>query len=66
MTIKYPGTGQHRKLLKAITSYYQDDPRILALGLFGSLARGNWDKYSDLDLDAITQDGIELDVMDEV
>jgi predicted nucleotidyltransferase len=62
----YPGTRQHQALLHQIVTYYRDDPRILALTLFGSLARGTWDQYSDLDLDVVIDDHIQLDVLKEV
>ncbi len=62
----YPGTERHQKLLRAIVSYYETDPRILALGIFGSLGRGNWDQYSDLDLDAVTKDGVIVDIEQEL
>lgn len=48
-----PGTPEHQKLLQEIINYYQDDTRIRAIVLFGSLARGTWDRYSDIDLDII-------------
>jgi predicted nucleotidyltransferase len=62
----YPGTPAQRRLLQAITAFYVDDPRILTVGLFGSLSRGNWDGLSDLDLDVVLADGVKLDVLDEV
>ena len=54
----YPGTPQHQRLLKTIVIHYANDPRILAIIVFGSLGRGNWDPYSDLDLDVIIADGL--------
>lgn len=65
-TPAYPGTPQHQALLRQIVSYYQDDPRVLALSLFGSLARGTWDHFSDLDLDVVVRDEVEIDVLQEV
>jgi predicted nucleotidyltransferase len=62
----YPGTAQHQALLAAVTAYYSGDARVLALSLFGSLARGNWDVYSDLDLDVVMADGVQLDVLEEL
>lgn len=62
----YPGAPKHQQLLQAIVSHYTDDPRLLALGLFGSLPRGDWDEYSDLDLDVIIKDKVALDVVQEV
>lgn len=62
----YPGTPQHQKLLQAIVSYYKDDPRILAIIVFGSLGRSNWDPYSDLDLDIIVGDDVQVNVSREL
>jgi len=61
-----PGTLQHQKILQVITSFYENDPRILAILVFGSLGRGNWDCYSDLDLDVVVADGIKVDVEAEL
>src|SRR5947209_20605478 len=68
MTIlhSYPGTPRHQKLLQAIVSYYTGDPRILAVIVFGSLGRGNWDPYSDLDLDIIIGDNAHMNVVQEL
>jgi predicted nucleotidyltransferase len=62
----YPGTDQHRVLLEAVVKHYQHDDRVLAVCVFGSLARGNWDEYSDLDLDVVIQDGVQIDVIEEL
>jgi predicted nucleotidyltransferase len=62
----YPGASQHQQLLQAIVAHYTSDPRLLALGLFGSLTRGNWDEYSDLDLDVIIRDKVAIDIIQEV
>jgi len=61
-----PGTLQHQRILHSITSYYENDPRILAITVFGSLGRGNWDGYSDLDLDVVVADNIKIDVEAEL
>jgi len=61
-----PGTVQHQRILHSITSYYENDPRILAITVFGSLGRGNWDCYSDLDLDVVVADEIKIDVEAEL
>src|SRR5688572_3246649 len=63
---KYPGTPDHQALLRAIAEQYADDERVLAVSVFGSLGRGTWDEYSDLDLDVVTVDGLTLDVPEEV
>lgn len=62
----YPGTAQHQALLKAIANYYQGDSRILAISLFGSLSRGAWDAYSDVDLDIVVADDVRLQVLEEL
>ncbi len=60
------GTPQHQALLKAIVAYYHADGRVLAVSLFGSLARGTWDSYSVLDLDVVMADEVRLDVPQEL
>ena len=62
----YPGTLQHQNLLRAVVSHYTDDPRILAVIIFGSLGRGNWDPYSDVDLDIIIDNKVQIDVTQEL
>ncbi len=61
-----PGTVQHQRILHHIASYYENDPRILAITVFGSLGRGNWDGYSDLDLDVVVKDEVKIDVEAEL
>ncbi|HEV8192517.1 MAG TPA: nucleotidyltransferase domain-containing protein [Ktedonobacterales bacterium] len=61
-----PGTEQQRRVLVAVVSHYTDDARVLAVLVFGSLGRGDWDQYSDLDLDIVLADGVELDVRYEL
>src|SRR5690349_16425433 len=62
----YPGTPAQQALLRAIVEQYTDDERIRAVAVFGSLGRGTWDEFSDLDLDVVTVDGLTLDVLAEV
>ena len=62
----YPGTPQHQKLLQAIVFHYADDLRVLAIIVFGSLGRGNWDPYSDIDLDIIIGDDVQINVLQEL
>jgi nucleotidyltransferase-like protein len=61
-----PGTPAHQAALGALTTHYASDPRTLAFSLFGSLALGNWDEYSDLDLDVILRDDAPIDARQEV
>lgn len=61
-----PGTRQHQALLRALTDRYAADPRVRALIVFGSLGRGDWDEFSDLDLDVILADGMTVDPVREM
>jgi hypothetical protein len=60
-TPDYPGTPRHQALLRAVADHYAGDPRVLAVAVFGSLGRGTWDNYSDLDLDVVTTDEARID-----
>ena len=51
-----PGNQTHQKILKLLIGLFSKDKNIEAFILFGSLVRGNWDDYSDLDLDAVVID----------
>jgi predicted nucleotidyltransferase len=62
----YPGTSQHQALLRAIVSRYEKDARVLAVVLFGSLARGNWDARSDIDCDIVVGDEVHINPLEEV
>ncbi len=62
----YPGTPQHQAILRAIVAHYENDPRILAVAVFGSLGRGNWDQYSDVDLDVVIADQVSLNAVEEL
>jgi predicted nucleotidyltransferase len=61
-----PGTPQHQAMLRAIVAYYESDPRVLAVTVFGSLGRATWDFLSDVDLDVVVADGVEVDAVDEL
>jgi predicted nucleotidyltransferase len=63
---EYPGNARQQRVLRAVTSFYADDPRVLAVSVFGSLGRGNWDDYSDLDLDIVLADGIGVEPAPEL
>ena len=64
--IKLPGTARHRNLLRAIISQYEKDPRVLAVVIFGSLARGTRDEYSDIDCDIVLADDVHVRPIHEV
>lgn len=61
-----PGTSHHQQILESIIAHYADDDRILAVLVFGSLGHGDWDAYSDLDLDIVIKDGVVVDVAAEL
>ncbi len=65
-TVAYPGNAHHQRVLHAIVAHYADDPRIRAISVFGSLARGDWDDASDLDLDIVVVDGVTVDPVAEL
>jgi len=54
-----PGTARHQALLRTIIEPYEQDDRVLAIGVLGSLGRGTWDEWSDLDLDIVTTGEID-------
>ena len=56
-----PGTTTHQALLRKIIDAYGADDRIISIGVLGSIARGTWDKWSDLDLDIVTQADAHFD-----
>lgn len=61
-----PGTLRHQCLLAATITHVAAQPWARALVLFGSLARGDWDEYSDLDLDVVIADGARVDPVAEL
>ncbi|MEO7002005.1 MAG: nucleotidyltransferase domain-containing protein [Ktedonobacterales bacterium] len=64
--IAYAGNQHHQRVLRAIVGIYAADARVRVISLFGSLARGNWDDASDLDLDVVIADGVEIEPVAEL
>ncbi|HEX8732100.1 MAG TPA: nucleotidyltransferase domain-containing protein [Ktedonobacterales bacterium] len=64
--ITWPGGPTHQRLLRAMTAYHTQQPWALAFIVFGSVARGDWDDYSDLDLDVVVTDDARIDPVAEV
>jgi len=60
-TPKPTGDAGPQTLLHAIASYYSGDPRVRAVAVYGSLARGNWDEYSDADVAVVVDDAVRID-----
>jgi predicted nucleotidyltransferase len=52
--------------MRAVVDRYENDQRILAVAVFGSLGRGNWDEYSDIDLDVVIADEVSLNAVEEL
>jgi len=46
---------QHRRLLERAAAHFQADQRVLGVAVGGSIAAGNMDFYSDIDLDVIVR-----------
>jgi predicted nucleotidyltransferase len=62
----YPGTPQHQALLQIIVTHYHQNPRFLAVVVFGSLGRGDWDALSDIDLDVVIADDAVVEAVQEL
>ena len=60
------GSRAHRAIIEQIVAHYQDDDRVLAVAVFGSIATGAWHELSDVDLDVVTSDGVVMRPADEV
>lgn len=54
--MELPGTKSHQRLLNLVLTTFTKDKNVHSVILFGSLARGDWDKDSDIDLDIIVND----------
>jgi Nucleotidyltransferase domain len=60
------GSDGHRAIIGRVTAHYRDDPRVLAVAVFGSVSTGTWHELSDVDLDIVTSDGAVICPADEV
>jgi len=49
-----------------MTAYHARQPWALAFIVFGSVARGDWDAYSDLDLDVVIADDAHIEPVSEI
>jgi len=59
------GSAAHQALIKRFTAHYQEDPRVLAVAVFGSVSTGAWHELSDVDLDVVVADGVIIDPVAE-
>ncbi len=60
-----PGTERHQAILRALCDHYAQDARVRAFVVFGSVGRGNWDAFSDIDLDIVVTDDVDIDPIEE-
>jgi hypothetical protein len=61
-----PGSSRHQSLLRTISACYENDDRILAVLIFGSLGQDRWDAYSDLDLEVVVRNEVPINVPGEI
>lgn len=62
----WPGGPAHQRLLRAMAEYHARQPWALAFIVFGSVARGDWDKFSDLDVDVVIVDDVSIEPVAEI
>lgn len=59
------GSGAHRVVIEQIVACYQDDDRVRAVAIFGSIATGAWHELSDIDVDVVINDEAAIRPADE-
>jgi len=60
------GSAAHQALIGRVAARYDDDPRVRAIAVFGSVSTGAWHELSDVDIDVVTADGVVIDPAAEV
>jgi predicted nucleotidyltransferase len=60
------GSDRHQALIDLVVVHYEDDPRVRAVVVFGSVATGRWHRLSDVDLDVVIGDGVVVSPAVEV
>lgn len=55
----YPDQNALTRLLKELTEFFTQFPTVKQIYTFGSMARGDWDRWSDIDLLIVTRSGSE-------
>ena len=60
------GSAAHQALIGRVAARYDDDPRVRAIAVFGSVSTGAWHELSDVDIDVVTADGVVIDPAVEV
>ncbi len=54
------GSDAHHALIEQVVAHYRQDGRVLAIAVFGSVSTGTWHEFSDVDLDVVTADGVDV------
>jgi len=54
------GSDAHRAIIEQIVAHYQNDGRVRAVAVFGSVSTGTWHELSDVDLDVVIGDGVVI------
>jgi len=60
------GSSAHRAIIEQVAACYQDDARVRAVAVFGSVGTGAWHELSDIDLDVVISDGAAVQPVAEV
>jgi predicted nucleotidyltransferase len=60
------GSDAHRAIIERIVAHYQDDDRVRAVAVFGSVSTGAWHELSDVDLDVVIGESAVVSPADEV
>jgi predicted nucleotidyltransferase len=55
------GSAAHQALIGLVAARYDEDPRVRAIAVFGSLSTGAWHELSDVDIDVVTADDVVID-----
>ena len=55
------GSASHQALIDQVTGFYEGDPRVRAVAVFGSVSTGAWHELSDVDLDIVVGDGVVIE-----
>jgi predicted nucleotidyltransferase len=55
------GSAGHQELIARVAATYENDPRVRAVAVFGSVSTGAWHELSDVDVDVVTADDVLID-----
>jgi hypothetical protein len=60
------GSRAHQALIGRVVAHYQDDHRVRAVAVFGSVSAGTWHELSDVDFDIVIEDDAQVVPANEV